>query len=120
MGHDRFGNAYYENHHGQSQRSRWVRYADKDDYSANSVPPEWFGWLHAINDCPPVGGGGCREYEHPIYETPPPANEEKVHLDRPLSSYEPAVYMPKGYPKPTVQNRWSVEVVQRWHSTTRK
>jgi NADH:ubiquinone oxidoreductase subunit len=116
VGHDRFGNEYYEQRHGQSQRSRWVAYADKRDYSANSVPPEWFGWLHATNDCPPVG-----EYEHPFYETLPPADEEKVHLDRPLSSYEPAVYAPKGYPKPTVQkNRWSVEVIQRWQGGARE
>lgn len=116
VGHDRFGNAYFENYHGQSQRSRWVTYADKDDYSANSVPPEWFGWLHCINDWPPVGSSAS-QYEHPVYEVHPSGNEEEVRLDQPLSSYEPEVYKPKGYPKGQ-QSRWSVEVIQRWQSST--
>lgn len=46
VGHDSFGNVYYQARHtaaGQRER-RWVIYADEPE--ASLVPPEWHGWLH--------------------------------------------------------------------------
>ena len=65
VGRDSFGNTYYENRHYMSSaadcpgrhslkrsidaarsgadRERWVMYADKNNYSAKEVPPDWHG-----------------------------------------------------------------------------
>lgn len=115
MGTDRFGNQYFENRRAQSQRFRWVKYKDQLDYSANDVPPEWFSWLHALNDWPPGGKDTPPGvYPHPTYERPPTQSEAAACLDQPISSFKPAVYMPKGYPK-RQGGRWPVEeIIERW------
>ena len=54
VGEDYNGNKYYEIKEGvQYGRHRWVVYKDIHDYSPASVPPEWHGWLHNINDDAP-------------------------------------------------------------------
>jgi len=67
VGRDALGNEYYENMSYQQGRSRWVRYANPDDYSAANVPREWHGWLHYVNDEP-----GLENAVTPIYEDPVP------------------------------------------------
>ena len=57
MGEDSNGNKYYENTGYQSGRHRWVEYADLDNYNATSVPREWHGWLHHVDDEPEEGSG---------------------------------------------------------------
>jgi hypothetical protein len=116
VGTDRFGNKYFENRHAQSTRFRWVRYVNTEEYSANDVPPEWFGWLHAINDWPPTSDDTPPGmYAYPSYEQFADAEEPAQQLDHPISDYEPAVYMPKGYPKHR-GGRWPVEshTIERW------
>ena len=56
MGEDSNGNKYYENTAYQSGRHRWVEYADLDNYNASSVPREWHGWLHHVDDAPGLPG----------------------------------------------------------------
>ena len=86
-------------------------YADKDDYKANMVPPDWYGWLHRISDVAPSAPNAASVYKHPIYEQRwDPGKEAQL---RPLSSYNPAVYMPKGYPK-NPGGRKDFSVVRRW------
>ena len=54
VGEDYNGNQYFEIKKGvQYGRHRWVVYKDVHDYSPASVPPEWHGWLHNINDDAP-------------------------------------------------------------------
>ena len=54
VGEDYNGNKYYEITKGVLYgRHRWVVYKDLYDYSPASVPPEWHGWLHNINDDAP-------------------------------------------------------------------
>ena len=60
VGRDGFGNEYFENRLYQTSachpsrarppadgsgadRERWVMYADKSEYKANEVPPDWHG-----------------------------------------------------------------------------
>ena len=86
-------------------------------------------WLHRISDVAPSSENATAVYKHPIYEKPwDPGVEAQVraacssestasdrHLRqmRPISSFSPAVYMPKGYPKnPGGRKDWSV--VRRW------
>jgi NADH:ubiquinone oxidoreductase subunit len=173
VGRDGFGNEYFENRRYQNSacapsvsvaridhccvravaassrprradQYRWVMYADRDNYKANSVPPDWFGalarrhasnadglrcacfhaeparrayaatspaWLHSIVDEPPSSARGAARFQHPVYEVP--WTDGKAAEVRPISSYNPAVYMPKGYPKnPGGRKRWTL--VQRW------
>lgn len=67
VGKDALGNEYYENAGYQQGRSRWVRYANLDDYSAANVPREWHGWLHYVNDEP-----GLPNAVTPVYEDATP------------------------------------------------
>eukprot|EP00897_Mesotaenium_endlicherianum_P008819 jgi/Mesen1/7966/ME000422S07124 len=54
VGIDTFGNKYYERLHDvQYGRHRWVEFKDSHNYDASTVPPEWHGWLHHINDYTP-------------------------------------------------------------------
>ena len=51
VGHDKAGNAYYEDRKhrpGSLRRRRWVIYAGRVEASA--VAPEWWGWLHHTSD----------------------------------------------------------------------
>jgi NADH:ubiquinone oxidoreductase subunit len=41
IGIDSVGNKYYENQAYMTGRTRWVVYADKDNFDASSVPAEW-------------------------------------------------------------------------------
>lgn len=53
VGHDGFGNAYYEQRRrrlGALRARRWVVYKGRDEASA--VPAEWWGWLHHTTDAP--------------------------------------------------------------------
>lgn len=43
-GKDIFGNKYYQSTNGK----RWVIY--KNEVEASKVPPEWFSWLHFLNN----------------------------------------------------------------------
>ena len=112
VGRDSFGNTYYENRRyltsaaasrsckilqinfyaarTGADRERWVMYADKDDYSAKEVPPDWHGatqrkrsvcrlrlnqcglaaWLHRISDVAPSSADAAAVYKHPVYEQP--------------------------------------------------
>merc|ERR1739848_234810 len=55
MGTDQFGNKYFEITEGvQYGRHRFVVYANIHNYSPLSVPPEWHGWLHDINNANPT------------------------------------------------------------------
>ncbi len=52
VGHDRFGNVYYEERRpppGMRAR-RWVLFAREPE--ATLVPPEWHAWLHYTTDQP--------------------------------------------------------------------
>ena len=54
-GTDQFGNKYFEITEGvQYGRHRFVVYANIHNYSPLSVPPEWHGWLHDINNANPT------------------------------------------------------------------
>ncbi|KAJ7525271.1 hypothetical protein O6H91_17G043600 [Diphasiastrum complanatum] len=54
VGVDKLGNKYFEKKvNSQFGRHRWVEYADKKQYNASAVPPEWHGWLHYITDHTP-------------------------------------------------------------------
>jgi len=53
VGHDQFGNQYYQTKRippDGERRRRWVMYAGAVDSS--SVPPEWHAWLHYTTDAP--------------------------------------------------------------------
>lgn len=56
VGKDSDGRAYYESRRptrktgGGERYERWVIYNKGED--ASSVPPEWWGWLHAMDDRP--------------------------------------------------------------------
>merc|ERR1711865_1276039 len=74
VGTDKFGNQYMQdkpehkekwpmgfgnNPVSGAQRSRWVVYADHEDYydAPTAVPPEWHGWLNWVHPtvCPTTG-----------------------------------------------------------------
>jgi len=54
MGCDIAGNRYYENRidypFGQH---RWVEPADRHNFDATMVPPDWHGWMTSMNDASP-------------------------------------------------------------------
>ncbi|KAF8528685.1 NDUFA12-domain-containing protein [Gautieria morchelliformis] len=55
VGHDQFGNRYFENLNPSEEipgRHRWVDYA-QHRYNASQVPPEWHSWLLHIRKAPP-------------------------------------------------------------------
>jgi len=57
VGHDAFGNRYYEQTRigkGASRKKRWVMY--KGLAEPSKVPPEWHGWLHYTLETPPEAG----------------------------------------------------------------
>jgi hypothetical protein len=113
-------------------------YADSANYTPHSVPPDWYGavplsspvqaraaaqappclitrrrpgWLHCIVDVPPSAARAAAVYVHPVYELP--WDEGKLSEEKPISSYDPAVYMPKGYAKHP-GGRADFSVVRRW------
>ena len=45
---DEFGNKYYESKSGR----RWVIY--KETVEASNIPPNWYSWIHFINNKLPV------------------------------------------------------------------
>ena len=56
VGHDQYGNRYYEApaRKGLNRTRRWVIYANKAE--ASLVPPLWHGWLHhQSNELPESG-----------------------------------------------------------------
>ena len=52
VGEDKAGNVYY---YEQGGTRRWVVY--KGVVEASAVPPEWYGWLHRLDDEPPSSSG---------------------------------------------------------------
>ena len=98
IGEDMFGNKYYENRDLPYDRCRWVVYADKVDYNATSIPPEWHGWVNYINDYPPT----THEYKKPIYAIQP-------YITRTGTS---GAYQPKGAWSNTEQRKW--KKMQYW------
>ena len=68
-------------------------------------------WLHHTSDVAPSDPRAPSVYVHPSYEVP--WDQGKLAEARPISSYDPAVYMPPGYLKhPGGPRRY--ETVQRW------
>lgn len=66
VGTDEHGNKYFEKVDAQSNRNRWVVYAESTHYTNQNptvVPPEWHGWLHYITDENPANG----EFKRPRY-----------------------------------------------------
>ena len=65
VGEDELGNKYYENVNYQSGRHRWVEYENIEnyDYSASSIPREWHGWLHHVDDEPGLSARTAPAYE---------------------------------------------------------
>ncbi|KAF8529156.1 NDUFA12-domain-containing protein [Hysterangium stoloniferum] len=56
IGHDQFGNRYFENLNPAEEipgRHRWVDYS-QHEYNASQVPPEWHAWLSHIRKDPPA------------------------------------------------------------------
>lgn len=56
IGHDQFGNRYFENLNPLEEipgRHRWVDYSQHYN-NATQVPPEWHAWLHHIRKEPPT------------------------------------------------------------------
>lgn len=82
VGTDAVGNRYYENDDLPYGRKRWVVYADTFDYSSSSVPSEWHGWFHGINDYAPTR----HSYVKPIYAV--------AHRQTQTGTSE--AYLPKG------------------------
>lgn len=83
VGTDAFGNQYYERKQGEIYgRHRWVVYPNKKDYTSSSIPPEWHGWLHYINDVHPENS----QFKNPVYMKP----------WRKHPSGTPDAYLPKG------------------------
>lgn len=48
VGVDKYGNKYYENPYYFLSRSRWVEFAQHQnfEYDGSQIPAEWFGWMH--------------------------------------------------------------------------
>jgi len=63
---DQFGNQYYEGNAELPGRHRWVVFPSKKLVDASSVPPEWHGWLHHMNDETPIE----RPFPVPAYLRP--------------------------------------------------
>jgi NADH:ubiquinone oxidoreductase subunit len=53
IGHDEFGNVYFEAkaRAGYTRPRRWVLY--KHEAEASAIPPEWHGWMHFQMQDPP-------------------------------------------------------------------
>ena len=85
VGEDANGNKYYEIKKGvQYGRHRYVVYKDAHiDYSPATVPAEWHGWLHSMNDEPPTRV----QYLEPSYSG---------DLAKAPPAYVPGVHQPKG------------------------
>jgi len=49
VGHDKFGNRYYES---RDKKRRWMIYAGTVE--ASRVPPDWHGWMHHTFADPPT------------------------------------------------------------------
>ena len=98
VGEDGNGNKYYEIKKGvQYGRHRYVVYRDAHiDYSPATVPAEWHGWLHSMNDEPPTQV----QYLEPSYAGDlakrPPA----------YAGGSPAVHQPKGSLKHAKPRNW--------------
>ena len=83
VGTDQFGNQYYERTQGEIYgRHRWVVYGNKKDYTSTSVPPEWHGWLHYINDNHPTN----TQFKDSVFK--------KTWVKHPTGT--PEQYLPKG------------------------
>lgn len=52
VGHDQYGNVYYEHPQKNKKTKRWVIYRGLAEGSR--VPPEWHGWLHHMFEAPPT------------------------------------------------------------------
>lgn len=78
VGTDRNGNRYFEKLETESNRDRWVVFADttKNGQDPSSVPPEWHGWLHHITDANEANS----TFERPIYEAAAPASRTNTPL----------------------------------------
>lgn len=53
VGHDQFGNRYFQARRAPragERRRRWVMYSG--EVEATRVPPEWHAWLHYTTDAP--------------------------------------------------------------------
>lgn len=93
IGTDQFGNQYYERLGGEIYgRHRWVVYANKKEYTPTSVPPEWHGWLHFINDLNPVNS----TFPEPVYK--------KAWMKHPSGT--PDQYLPKGSWQNPYKRNW--------------
>ena len=85
VGHDEFGNAYYQTKVGAIDPTlgfvrRWVIYNGVSE--ASMTPPGWNGWLHHTVDVPP----SQEDYKAREWEAP--------HRGNPTGT--PAAYRPKG------------------------
>ncbi len=62
VGHDEFGNVYFEarrkNH--MHRKPRWVIYKGMPEPS--KVPPHWHGWLHYTTDEVPASGQAAHQF----------------------------------------------------------
>jgi NADH:ubiquinone oxidoreductase subunit len=77
VGHDEFGNRYYQSRDG---RRRWVIYSGTVE--ASVVPPDWHGWLH-------------HTFKHPPTEEPLPRKAfEEPHV--PNLTGTPGAWRPEG------------------------
>lgn len=64
IGDDIFGNRYYERKGARYNRpQRWVVYRGLAEPS--KVPPEWHGWLHHIEECPPSDAMKPHDWQKP-------------------------------------------------------
>lgn len=96
VGSDHLGNHYYERTEDtQYGRHRWVVYKDKRavHYNASSVPAEWHGWLHYINDEPPT----LVAPHYPVFHVP----------HTPSKTMSDERYLPKGsWVKASEKRNW--------------
>lgn len=98
VGTDYNGNKYFEDTNQQIGRHRWIVYNDLYDLDPTSVPPEWHGWLHYLNDYKPTE----HQFNFPIY------NAAAVRTD----TGKGTCYNPKGAWKNAEQRKWTK--VQTW------
>lgn len=85
VGTDHLGNQYFERlEKTQYGRHRWVVYKNKrsEAYTASSVPAEWHGWLHHINNDKPT----VVAPKYPVYHVP----------HTPAKTMSAERYLPKG------------------------
>eukprot|EP01111_Echinosteliopsis_oligospora_P017253 TRINITY_DN740_c0_g1_i1.p1 TRINITY_DN740_c0_g1~~TRINITY_DN740_c0_g1_i1.p1 ORF type:complete len:181 (+),score=43.70 TRINITY_DN740_c0_g1_i1:62-544(+) len=86
VGVDKFGNKYYEDKEESYLRDRWVEYADKKNYEASHVPPEWHAWIHRISDAP----GSSPEV---ISLTPKYSRNHRFNPSGTSNAYTPPMYV---------------------------